>query len=393
MNFSSPNLLTVAVNNTLTPFTLPCGQIVRPVGPMYPSGYFRQELIFDFFNYAGIHRSVCLLSLPEPHVTGLLLHPEVVTRLDGPAVGNVWYVVESSANNSGFAAANVSCAVKIFDKDGTIVFESGSSCTGTADLDSPRLWWPIGSESQEVGHMYQLEVILLVDSHVVDIYRQSFGLRSVKVEADGLYINDKLFYFCGFGKHEDFHVFGRGFNLPLMVKDFSLMAWTGANSFRTSHYPYAEEVMEYADQHGVVVIDESPAVGLHEFPNETLKHHQRVMEELVDRDYLHPSVVMWSVANEPKSTDRQAEYYFRTVFDHVRKLDPSRPVTFVIGGSNASLDRAAQFADIICLNHYYETRDNDGIRSRYHRWSSHKSVFRFLGRVSSGANGRVFHSL
>lgn len=126
----------------------------------YPSGYFRQELIFDFFNYAGIHRSVSLLSLPRPHVTGLLLHPEVVTRLDGTAVGNVWYVVESSANTSGLTAANVSCAVKIFDKDGTIVFESGPSFSGTAALDSPRLWWPIGSETHEVGHMYQLEVRL-----------------------------------------------------------------------------------------------------------------------------------------------------------------------------------------------------------------------------------------
>ena len=40
------------------------------------------------------------------------------------------------------------------------------------------------------------------------------------------------------------------------------MEWLGANSFRTSHYPYAEEVLEYADRHGIVVIDETPAVGI-----------------------------------------------------------------------------------------------------------------------------------
>ena len=47
-----------------------------------------------------------------------------------------------------------------------------------------------------------------------------------------------------------------------MVHDFALMEWIGANSFRTSHYPYAEEVLDLADRHGIVVIDETAAVGL-----------------------------------------------------------------------------------------------------------------------------------
>ena len=42
----------------------------------------------------------------------------------------------------------------------------------------------------------------------------------------------------GFGRHEDFFASGKGLNLPLMVKDYDLMRWTGANSYRTSHYPY-----------------------------------------------------------------------------------------------------------------------------------------------------------
>ena len=54
---------------------------------------------------------------------------------------------------------------------------------------------------------------------------------------------------------------GKGHDDAYMVHDFALMGWTGANSFRTSHYPYAEEVLEYADRHGIVVIDETAAVG------------------------------------------------------------------------------------------------------------------------------------
>ena len=55
---------------------------------------------------------------------------------------------------------------------------------------------------------------------------------------------------------------GKGVDNALIVKDFSLIKWLGANSFRTSHYPYAEEIMDMADHEGIMVIDESPAVGL-----------------------------------------------------------------------------------------------------------------------------------
>jgi beta-glucuronidase len=47
----------------------------------------------------------------------------------------------------------------------------------------------------------------------------------------------------GFGKHEDFPLHGRGLNLPMWVRDYELLKWVGANSYRTSHYPYAEEAM------------------------------------------------------------------------------------------------------------------------------------------------------
>lgn len=50
--------------------------------------------------------------------------------------------------------------------------------------------------------------------------------------------------------------------MPLILKDFNLIKWIGANSFRTSHYPYADEIMDRADAEGIMVIDECPAVGL-----------------------------------------------------------------------------------------------------------------------------------
>ena len=97
---------------------------------------------------------------------------------------------------------------------------------------------------------------------LVDSYCQSVGVRTVEVRGKEFLINGIPFYFKGFGKHEDAPIRGKGHDDILMVHDFALLEWIGANSFRTSHYPYAEEVLDYADRQGVVVIDETAAVGL-----------------------------------------------------------------------------------------------------------------------------------
>ena len=76
--------------------------------------------------------------------------------------------------------------------------------------------------------------------------------------------------------------------------DVNAMKWMGVNTFCTSHYPYAEELLELCDQEGIVVISESPAMWLRtqNYLNETLEHHIEAMTELVQRDKNRPSVVM-----------------------------------------------------------------------------------------------------
>ncbi len=63
-----------------------------------------------------------------------------------------------------------------------------------------------------------------------------------------------------------------------------------------------------------VLIDECPAVGLaiaEYFNAKTLAHHKQVLFEMIRRDKNHPSVVMWNTANEPKSTLKEAQDYFK----------------------------------------------------------------------------------
>ncbi|WP_411267587.1 glycoside hydrolase family 2 TIM barrel-domain containing protein [Enterococcus faecalis] len=207
---------------------------------------------------------------------------------------------------------------------------------------------------------------------MIDTYTEEFGIRSVQVTNGQFLINNKPFYFKGFGKHEDSYVNGRGLNESVNIKDFNLMKWIGANSFRTSHYPYSEEIMRLADREGIVVIDEVPAVGLHLNFMATLlddnveKHntwkeirtensHKTVIKELIERDKNHPSVVMWSIANEPDSDSEGAKEYFEPLVELTKELDPQkRPVTIVTYlKSTPDVCKVGDIVDVLCLNRYY----------------------------------------
>jgi beta-glucuronidase len=349
-----PARVTVLVNNTLSFQSIPPGVIEDT-----PAGR-RQRYWHDFFNYAGIHRPVWLYQTDPVHLTDIT----VVTGLDG-ATGTIDYATESSG------AADTRVVLR--DASGRPVAEA-SGAKGTLTVDNAHRWAP-GD-----GYLYDLEVRLVDGDTVLDSYHQSVGIRTVQVSGNRFLINGDPFYFTGFGKHEDLAVIGKGHNDAFMVHDFELLEWIGANSFRTSHYPYSSDVLDYADRHGIVIIDETPAVGLNmglgggifggqgyttftpDTINDTTREvHAQVIRELVARDKNHPSVVLWSIANEPESDTEGAENYFRPLFELTRELDPSRPVGFV----NVMLApygkcRVSQFADVLMLNRYYGWYVNTG---------------------------------
>ena len=225
------------------------------------------------------------------------------------------------------------------------------------------------------AYLYRLVIQIVDEDEVLDEYVQEIGIRTVEVKGKDILINGKPVYLKGFGKHEDSDVVGRGFNIGVMKRDFELMKWIGANSFRTSHYPYSEEVYQMADREGFLIIDEVPAVGLFEsmmnfmeastgkttafFEKETtpalLAAHLMALEEMIVRDKNHPSVIMWSLLNEPETTSDAAVPYFKEVFDRARILDPQkRPRTFaLVMNSLPGTCKCYPFSDVIALNRYY----------------------------------------
>jgi beta-glucuronidase len=205
----------------------------------------------DFFNYSGLSRSVWLYSIPVEHISDVF----VTTDIDwNRGDGIISYRIESPAQSS---IRETYSQVSVTDEDG-IEVATATGFQNHIKIPSARLWQP------GAAYLYDITVQLRLsrDNSVLDIYHVKAGIRTVQVKGLQLLINNKAFYFTGFGKHEDSPIRGKGHDAAYMVHDFQLLRWIGANSFRTSHYPYAEEVLDYADRRGIVVIDETAAVGL-----------------------------------------------------------------------------------------------------------------------------------
>ncbi|KAH0816181.1 hypothetical protein GEV33_006610 [Tenebrio molitor] len=112
--------------------------------------------------------------------------------------------------------------------------------------------------------------------------------------------------------------------------------------------------MDLADQLGIMIINECPAVGLIHLGlgGELLDNHKQSLTEMYNRDKNRPSVIMWSAGNEPASSDKQAtDDHFREVFEHIHSLDNTRPVT-VINFNGLHDNQGGEYIDIIGFNFY-----------------------------------------
>ena len=350
VRYDSYNKVVVKVNNELNCTNLPCGETIT-----LPNGKKMSKPYFDFFNYAGLQRSVYLLALPGESIVDFDLDYAIHGKN-----AEVSYQIRTNGEHA--------VQLALFDAKGHCVAQKDGK-EGVLYVENARLW------QVRNAYLYRLRIRIMDGEELIDEYEQEIGIRTVKVEGTDILINGEPVYLKGFGKHEDSDIVGRGFSIGIMKRDFELMKWIGANSFRTSHYPYSEEIYQMADREGFLVIDEVPAVGMFQslmnfmeastgkqtafFKKETtpvlLKAHLRAIEEMIARDKNHPSVVAWSLLNEPETTNEAAVPYFKEVFDLANKLDmQKRPRTFaLIMNSLPDTCKCYQFSDIIALNRYY----------------------------------------
>lgn len=343
---SEGNLLVVRVNGELAPDRVPPGRVNDPrdahqIGIFPPATY-------DFFPFCGIHRPVLLTAVPQTSIEDITIKTEIE--------GNIGLVDVSVEIGAWRLGTSVRVSVGGHDVDSVEIITSASATAPTSALGQAVCQLTIPNAnfwSPDSPTLYNLTVELLHNGQMIDRYRLPIGIRTVKVLGDKLLLNGKPIVLRGFGRHEDFPITGRGTVSAVNIKDFSLLNWIGANSFRTSHYPYDEEMLSLADQMGFLIISETPAVGLF-FQEEGLERRlelcQQMTTELITRDKNHPSVIIWSLANEARSTRGNEVPFFRTLYNLAKSLDDSRPITIVSDLFTA--EASFEFFDIVCLNIY-----------------------------------------
>jgi beta-glucuronidase len=342
--WDAENRITISVENILKPSRV-------PVGGLPPGGMFNNNprSNFDFFPYCGLQRPVWLYATPQNSIADIT----VKTTLTA---------IEVKVKKEGSAKAG---KIKL-EGDGK-TYEGnlnfiGNDAIATINVPNAHLW------NTEDPFLYQLKVTLNSGNNVVDKYELPVGIRTVSTDNKHILVNGKPVFLKGFGKHEDFPVFGKGTAYPVIVKDYNLLKWVGANSYRTSHYPYDEEYMNMADKLGILIVDEIPAVGLYfdndiNLINERKETCKQQIQELVTRDKNHPSVIMWSLANEPvanigsfslekKSGASEVSLnFFKELFKTVKEADATR--LSVIVGLQGGPDEWLDLSDVVCINRYY----------------------------------------
>ncbi len=348
--YNAVNKVVVKVNNELTVTNIPCGETIT-----LPDGTKMNKPYFDFFNYSGLQRSVSFLAVPKEYIFDFDLDYELAGE-----DAKIHYDIQTTGEHH--------VRLLLLDEEGKQAAQAEGK-SGIMEVKNARLW------QVRQAYLYRLIIRIYDGETILDEYVQEIGIRTIKVEGTSILLNGKPIYLRGFGKHEDSDIVGRGFNIGVMKRDFELMKWIGANSFRTAHYPYSEEIYQMADREGFLVIDEVAAVGLFEslmnfmeantgkktafFEKETtpllLKAHKRAIEELITRDKNHPCVIAWSLLNEPDTSSEAAVPYFKEVFELAHRLDKQkRPRTFaLIMNSVPGVCKCYQFSDIIALNRYY----------------------------------------
>jgi beta-galactosidase len=283
-----------------------------------------------FYEGAGIYRHAWLTKTAPLHIArwGNYVRAEfgkatgVVTSSDPATV-----FVSTEVTNTHDAAVSGRVHASLIDAAGktvaTAVSDPASIAAGEghtfamkAVVARPALW------SCEEPHLYRAVTTLEVAGNAVDRDEATFGIRTLKFDADkGFLLNGKPVKIKGTCNHQD-HA-GVGEAIPDRIQAYRLerLKWMGSNGCRTSHNPPTPEFLDACDRMGMLVMDETRMMSSNP---EGLSE----LERLVKRDRNHPSIVIWSLANEePEQGNTRGARIVTTMKRLQRKLDPSRVCT------------------------------------------------------------------
>lgn len=301
-------------------------------------------------NYSGIIREVYL----EIHNENCLEDVFFTYRLsDGYRMASCKVQVEKSCQQGQITAALLYNGRQILRTEAV----SGNVLEFAAE--DIRLW------STESPALYDLEVNLLADGKVTDVYRCRVGFKELSIRDDKFFLNGQPIFITGVCRH-DLWTDNEGFTQTddMIRRDLLMIKHLGVNYVRLVHYPHDRRVVEMADELGLMVSEE-PGLWWSDLSNKEITGRAlQVLEKVIYRDRNHVSVAFWLSFNECVFTDEFLADSVRVA----RKCDPSR----LISGANCMsiVDTKEMFdrhgVDFYTFHPYGVHPDNVSGGSGYH---------------------------
>jgi beta-galactosidase len=302
----------------------------------------------DFFMFGGLYRGAALIVTHPLHLDLLDFGgPGVYVRALTIQPGAAAVQVTSRVVNNESSPQRLRVETAITEADGKLVASSidpaGPVAPGAVSvlqsnlkIADPRLW-------QGVRDPYLYRTVVTVRSlqgAVLDRVTQPLGLRTLQFDPNkGFFLNGEHEYLKGAALHQDRPVKGWAVSDADQEEDFAILADLGANAVRLAHYQHDQRSYELADAAGVVVWAEIPLVNAVSYDgspaNAALAANARQqLLELIQQNRNHPSVALWSIANEIDLTATKSGgpskpgSLLRSLNALAKSQDPDRPTTF-----------------------------------------------------------------
>lgn len=262
-----------------------------------------------WYSGAGIYRPVQLWTARSAHIAlngvkirTLSLDPAVVeVRVKTTAPGTVRLTVDDLPAMQQ-------------ESDGEAVF--------TLTLDNARLWTP------ETPNLYTCRV-----SFADDEVTETFGVRKVEWGTDGFLLNGKRYIIQGACIHHDNGLLGAVCDPDAVARKVRLLKENGYNAIRSAHNPCSKALLAECDRQGMLVMDEYIDHWYihkteHDYVDYFNEWWRQDLTDMVEKDYNHPCVVLYSTGNEVSETaQKRGIALTKEMTDFLHGLDDSRPVT------------------------------------------------------------------
>ena len=277
---------------------------------------------------AGLYRNIHLIVTGRTHIPVWGTH--VTTSVnDNTATVSIDIDCENPIDGMAFRTS-------IYNQKGKKVSTASSTSNSMQiEVSKPRLWSP------ESPNLYKAVTELVLDGKVLDRYETSFGIRTVRLDETGFYLNGQRRKFQGVCNHHDLGPLGAAVNRSAIRHQLEMLKEMGCDAIRTSHNMPAPELVELCDEMGLMMMVEpfdewdvqKCRNGYHRFFNEWA---EKDMENMLRHFRNNPSVVMWSIGNEvPTQSSPNGTKVARFLQEICHRLDPTRPVT-------CGMDRVAE---------------------------------------------------